>query len=536
MSERHETARAIRRSLGSLWNPFFARFGKLTPIQLQALPALLDRNNAILASPTASGKTEAVLAPAARHLLDEGADHPGPGLLYVAPTRALVADLETRFAHLLDGCNLTAAFRTSDSPHIPKQFPRILFTTPESWDSLLCRMPHVWKNLRTIVLDELHLLDNTYRGDQVRILMERTADHFTGNPHLVVLSATVPDAQALAQRYIGLPAALFSSGEPRQLDFHLVESIEAALQLCRDAKRYKLLVFCNSRQDCEKLAEYTVTNRLWPRQAVFVHHASLSRTQRKETEAALREARSAVCFATMTLELGVDIGDIQATLLYHPPPSTDAFVQRLGRACRRESRIFGVGITGELEEEAVFREFEIMFRNAFLRPTDYTPDLSVVVQQLFSMLFAHPAGVEIAKAAGWLAPLCDTHDLQLILDHLVFLDLVRRSRNRLFASEAVMDMGEKGQVHANIPDDQVIQVYDQQSGRIIGEIAARAGAADQLALAGRSWTVKGRKRGRLVVTPAGRSGGAGTFAARSHLGRFVRYLPPALQPQKPFRP
>lgn len=530
MEGRQARVRHIRRRLGPLWNVFFGGFGRLTPIQEDALPALLDRQDAILCSPTASGKTEAALAPAVRHLLDEGADSPGPRLLYVAPTRALVADLEHRFAALFRQLGLVASFRTSDTPHLPKRFPQILVTTPESWDSLLCRKRPVWANVRTIVLDELHLLDNTYRGDQVRVLLKRLEALAREQPmHRVALSATVSDPRGLAERYIHAAAALFSGGEARGLAFSLAESLEEALARCRENRRYKVLVFCNSRRECEEQAEHAIADGLWPRNAVFVHHGSLSRTVRKEAEAALKEARGGLCFATMTLELGIDIGDVAAAVLYRPPPNAEAFMQRIGRACRREREIFAVGVVESEEDTAAFKTFEIMARNSFLRPTEYRPDLSVAVQQIFSMLFAAPAGVRRGELDACLNVLCDGDELDHIIDFLADEGMVARRAGRIVADEPVMNMGERGQVHANIPDRRAVQVFDERTGRVVGEIAAMAAAEGTVALAGRAWTITGRRRGRITVKPVRGNAGPGRFVARSEHGRFLHFLPPDLK-------
>lgn len=530
MDERHARMRRIRRRLGPLWNVFFGGFGRLTPIQEEALPVLLDRQDAILCSPTASGKTEAALAPAVRHLLDEGSDSPGPRLLYVAPTRALVADLERRFADLFHQLGLPASFRTSDSPHLPRRFPQILVTTPESWDSLLCRRPQVWANVRTIVLDELHLLDNTYRGDQVRVLLKRLEARTGTQPvHRVALSATVSDPGGLAERYVHPAAALLSSGEARGLSFSLVSGLDEAVAICRKARRYKVLVFCNSRKECEEQAERAVAEKLWPRNAVFVHHGSLSRTTRKEAEAALKEARGGLCFATMTLELGMDIGDVAAAVLYRPPPNAEAFMQRIGRACRREPEICAIGIAESDEEAAAFRAFEIMARNSYLKPAEYRPDLSVVVQQLFSMLFAAPSGIPLKDLDAPLEVLCQGDELDRIIDFLAEEGLVARRAGRILADEAVMDMGDRGEVHANIPDQRALQVYDERTGRVVGEIASFAADGGPIALAGRVWTITGRRRGRITVKPAGGSAGPGFFVARSAYGRFLRFLPPELK-------
>jgi len=520
----------IKRRLGPLWNAFFQGFGKLTPVQLDAVPLLLARENLVVCSPTASGKTEAALAPIARHMLDEGVERPGLRLLYVIPTRALVADMHRRFSALFPDIGLTAAFRTSDTPHIPQKFPQVLFTTPESFDSLLCRKRGVWKNIEAIVLDEVHLLDNTYRGDQLRVLLARLErdSHDQTAPLKVILSATIPDPEAVAERYIGA-AKVVSTGEPRTIDFSVVPTLAEAVARCKHVRRHKILVFCNSRMDCEILADQARNQRLWPADSIFVHHASLAHTHRARVEAALREARLSLCFATMTLELGMDIGDVSAAVLYRPPPSPTSFQQRLGRACRRENTIFSLGISTSDAEAQIFRFQAELAEKMFLEPADYSPDLSVVVQQVFSILFAYPSGLSPDELYGFVDCLCPKDTFQAIIDQLVLDDFVRRSHNHLSAGQKVMDMGERGEVHSNISDSRGTQVVDASTGQVVGQVALHTSDQKTVTLGGRTWAIAGRSRGSVVVSPTRTKDKAGSFVRRSEFGKFFPYLPKWLQ-------
>lgn len=518
--------RRIQRGLGDLWSPVFGGFGRLTPIQAEALPVLLDRRDAVLTSPTASGKSEAALAPAVRDLLDTGGD--GVGLLWVIPTRALVADMDRRFRGLLGSLSVPAAFRTSDRAHLPAVPPRALFTTPESLDSLLCRRRDLFKNsVRTVVLDELHLLDGTARGDQLRVLLRRLeGDHLRERPHRVILSATVADPPALAARYIG-DAAICASGQAREIDFSLAEDLAGALRQCRAAKRHKVLVFCNARRDCERLALEADEQRLWPRDRISVHHGSLAAALRREVEAGLRESRVALCFATMTLEIGVDIGDLDAAVLNGPPPTREAFHQRVGRACRREDRIFSVGIAAGPMEATIFEEYLAPERAETM--TQAPPDLSVVVQQLLSMVFAAPRGRSVEDLGKRVEPLCSPEQLSAITDHLVSQGLLRSAgRGVLAAGETVMDMGEQGTIHTNIDEPRAMQVVDQTTGRVLGEVSWDPGRGGAVVLGGRSWQVSEGRRGQLVARIAGADKGVAAFSPRRSRGRFARFLPPEL--------
>ncbi len=163
----------LKNKLRKTWFPFFGRFGKLNEVQSATIPYLLAGQNIIISSPTASGKTEAVFAPLVENLQgSEGLS--GPYILYLAPTRALVNNISYRLKDILQACGLRAAVRTGDRPEYTIKKPeQVLFTTPESFDSMLCRYPHIWQALKAVILDEIHLIDGGDRGDQLRVLLER---------------------------------------------------------------------------------------------------------------------------------------------------------------------------------------------------------------------------------------------------------------------------------------------------------------------------------------------------------------------------
>src|SRR5690606_10148395 len=240
------TLPVLRRRLRRAWNPFFGRFGGLLPSQLAAIPEVLFRRNVFLSAATATGKTEALLAPIAELVASKEPD--GLAAVYVVPTRALVNDIEKRCRGPLEDMGLSCRVRTGDRPefneHSPEQF---LITTPESLDSLVTRKPELFHSLQAIVLDELHLLDKTYRGDQVRLLLRRlrTCQAIQG----CAASATLDSPEEMALRYAVEPLILQVEGG-RGISYRNVESIPAAANLLRTegAATKKVLAFANSRR------------------------------------------------------------------------------------------------------------------------------------------------------------------------------------------------------------------------------------------------------------------------------------------------
>lgn len=518
-----------RRALRRTWGVFFQRFGRLLPIQAEAIPPLLAGRDALLSAPTATGKTEAAVAPLLERLLASGA--PPGGLVYVAPTRALVNDLDRRLAGACRDLGLTLAVRTGDRRELKTASPpHFLLTTPESLDSLLCRAPAVFRGTRALVLDEIHQVDGNYRGDQLRVLVRRLERAAGRRLQSAALSATLADAEATAARYLSAPCVC-RAGSGRDLDLRLAGSLAEAVGILRAAKRLKAVLFCNRRADVEAVATRLPAERLWPADAVFAHHGSLPRPFRERTEAALRRREWGICAATMTLELGMDIGDVSAVVLLGPPPTAASFQQRIGRACRREGTIFVVGIAESEWERELFEAYAGLARDGRVEGGSYAPDLSVVVQQAFSILYAHPGGVAPAELAALLAPLApgSADVLRDILDHLEAEGWIRRTGRSVRAETRLMDLGERGRVHSNIPDAGEFEVVDTGTGEVITKAFLQVAVGSVVALAGRVWEVTeiGRKAVRVRRCPEGSA--ETRFGTRAQRGAFFRYLPEDLR-------
>lgn len=401
-----EIQRALKRRLDRTWSAFFARYGKLRPVQVQAIPAVLDGRNVVLWAATASGKTEAALAPLIeRHcppLLD-GITPLTLQIVYLTPTRALVNNLYQRLQPVFEVLRLPLAVKTRDfSNFSPKCPPTLLITTPESLDSLLCRCPEVFIDLRAVVIDELHIFDETPRGDQIKVLLNRLriiqayarqgVSATVSDMQYVALSATLSNPQ-IAARYFPDPLVIEVDGQ-RQLNHSLIDIADPKVAVFQEVwktireKRWrKVLVFCNSRAEVEHYAHLARIQSPFG-EAVFVHYSNLSPLRRKEIESAFSQAETAICFASSTLELGIDIGDVDATILIGPPGSTASFSQRIGRAGRRTSTVSILGVARTDLEHLLF---EVLFNApksmiAAAKPFQH----GVAIQQLFSLLKQHP--------------------------------------------------------------------------------------------------------------------------------------------------
>jgi ATP-dependent Lhr-like helicase len=516
----------IRHRLKHAWVPFFTRFGKLTPVQEQTIPKILDGANVVVASPTASGKTESVVAPVAEQFVSNRWEE--LAILFVVPTRALANDTLARIEGPLRDMGIITALKHGDKPYLSKQLPNCLITTPESLDSLICRRPEAFAAVRTIILDEIHLLDCTYRGDQLRLLLWRLrklAPDAKFSVHL--LSATLSEPNQIARRYVSDFEVVSVAGR-REIDYQLVRSSDEVYRLVRVRGWKKVLCFCNLRESVEAVAAELA--QLWHPYPVVAHHGSLNRQLREEAETVMKEAGVAVCVATSTLEIGIDIGDIDLIVLAEPPWSISALLQRIGRGNRREGLIHAA-VIATTEEEGVL--LEAMFETAAtgaLSIESYEPDLSVAVQQTFSYLYQHPEGGCEIELLELLSFLCSEGEAKLILGHLRQNGWIEWRTGHWFASTRLMDIGEKGRIHSNIPDSQTYRVIDIDSGKEIGSIA---GVFDGVfVLAQRTWQVVSVAGAIIKARRFKGKASAPLFRRHKNEGAFYYLLPSGLKDGK----
>ncbi len=319
---------------------------ELTEIQRLAMPLLHTDSDALLLSPTGSGKTEAALLP----LLSLQLRDPSPAvsLLYVTPLRALNRDLEHRLVGLAGDVGLRAAVRhgdtsTSQRTAQSRKPPDLLLTTPETLQLLLVgsRLRQTLKQVRTVVIDEVHELAPSDRGAQLALTLERL-DAWVGRPvRRVGLSATIGNPEEVARFLSPAPrrVEVRSAGRPRELvlearrprtdlpplDPALVEELKAddvllpALRALEEEIRAHrtTLVFVNTRPTAEGLGARL--NRLAPDLAISVHHGSLSREVREEAERQFRAGELRALVATSSLELGIDVGEVDHVVQFGSP-------------------------------------------------------------------------------------------------------------------------------------------------------------------------------------------------------------------------
>ncbi len=318
----------------------------LTDIQKLAIPRILNGENVLITAPTGYGKTEAALLPIFHMMLRT--DCKPVAVLYITPLRALINDLTMRISWWAERLGFTTARKHGDVPQHEKaqrlrRVPHIMVLTPESLEIDLdwaSKFREYYKNVRWVIVDEVHELVGTKRGAQLAVLLERLKE-LTGNDfQRIGLSATIGSPEVAARFLFGSssrPRAIVSTQSSKHFEI-TVEYIDdrddndvwlEAAKVVANHIEPPTLVFVNSRFTAERLHE--ALERIGV-DDVFVHHSSVSRDLRHHAEAKLRngELRAIVC--TKTLELGIDIGDVRKVVLFRPPGTVSSTLQRIGRS------------------------------------------------------------------------------------------------------------------------------------------------------------------------------------------------------------
>jgi ATP-dependent Lhr-like helicase len=401
----------------AVWNQ---HWDELRPLQVDAIQAVLDSNDhVILASATASGKTEAAFLPILSLLAAAPAD--SVQALYISPLKALIND---QFSRLEDLCAYAEIpvhrwhgdVSATDKQHLRKNPGGVLLITPESLESQFINhdrhLQGIYAHLQFVVIDELHAFLDNVRGIHLRSLLARLNIAAKVAPRRLGLSATIGDfapARAFlcidspgevrvledkSQRkelrvgvkaYLEAPGA-GESGEREQTSSSAPTGLAAiAGDIAYRFRSESNLIFCNSRRQTELLADRLRTlceHECWPRNPFLLHHGSLSRELREDAERDLKSGQPVTVICTSTLEMGIDLGAVRAIGQVGPTWSVASIVQRLGRSGRHEG------------EPQILRLYTL---------DDALTERSSLTDRLFPELIRAIALLELHRE-GWLEP------------------------------------------------------------------------------------------------------------------------------------
>ncbi|MCM1134088.1 MAG: DEAD/DEAH box helicase [Clostridium sp.] len=392
---------------------FKETLGDPTPVQEAAWPAIAAGGHVLVSAPTGAGKTLSaflVFLDKLKREAEAGSLKRELFLIYVSPLKSLAADIRENLRKPLAGIGgeelISAAVRTGDTPQRERQQmvrkpPHILIITPESLYLMLTARTGqaVLRTTRAVIIDELHALIDTKRGAHLMLSLARL-DALCGKPlQRIGLSATISSltlaAQYLAPEAVSVVAppmekkvqlqilGSYVDGGKRKKDPVWEELSKLVYQYCQGNR--SVIAFVEGRRYAEKLAYYV--NLLGGEDFARVHHGSLSKEQRMETEQSLREGKLRLLCATSSMELGIDVGEIDQVLQVGCPRTVSGTRQRLGRAGHNPFRTSVMYLFPRTAAESILCGMTAQLaREGYVEPAN-PPEgcLDILAQHLVSM-------------------------------------------------------------------------------------------------------------------------------------------------------
>lgn len=498
----------------------------LRPLQDSAVEPVLAGSDALLLAPTAGGKTEAALFPLLSRMANE--DWRGTSVLYLAPLRALLNNLEPRVRGYAHWLGRDASVRHGDTSQGVRrrqavERPDVLLTTPESLESILVSAtvdPRVvLADVRAVIVDEVHAFAGDDRGWHLLAVLERLT-RIAGRPlQRIGLSATVGNARELltwlqgssAGVRPGVVVAPHAGGGPvPELELDYVGSVDnASVVIASLHLGEKRLVFADSRRVVERLA-----GRLHDAGVeTFVSHSSLSAVERRRAEAAFAESRDCVIVSTSTLELGIDVGDLDRVVQIGAPGSVASLLQRLGRTGRRPGTVRNILMLATDDTE-LLRGFglALLWSEGYVEPIRPTPTPQHVAAQQLLALALQEGRVGRRTWPEWLGglALASPRALGVIADWLVETGHLDVDTDMLFVGpEAERKYGRRHFMELMTvftTDPQVTVLHGRDEIGVVDPMVllSKVTGPRVIALGGRSWKVTGVdwERRRAYVEPA----------------------------------
>ena len=542
---------------------FAESIGTPTVVQREAWPVVAAGENVLVSAPTGTGKTLSAFLVFIDRLKEEArAGTLGDGLrvLYISPLKSLAADIRENLTRPLEGIGgpaLRVGVRTGDTPAAERQRqlkapPHIFITTPESLYILLTteRGRAMLQTCRAVIVDELHALISSKRGAHLMLSLARL-DGICGRPvQRVGLSATIKPLELAADWLSPLrPARIVAPKMEKRAEIAVVSPLEdmRALpegsiwpELARrvyeacDGRR-TVIAFVEGRAQAERLAG--AVNELAGDGFARAHHGSVSREKRQEAEAALRGGHLRLLCATSSMELGIDVGEVDLVLQVGCPLTISAALQRMGRAGHEPGRVSVMRIYPKTPSDALF--CGLTARTALeggIEPA-LPPRLclDVLAQHLVSM--AADGGYTVEEAldvahAAWPTREVTAEDVRAVLEMLagdwehgrdkpvrprLLYDRVHGTvrgdgYTRLLALSAGGTIPDRGLYPAFLRDGTRVGELDE-------EFVYEARIGDKFLLGAFAWRIEEIRRDRVIVAASNGSGAQAPFWRGDGLGR-----------------
>ncbi|MCY1152237.1 MAG: DEAD/DEAH box helicase [Sphaerochaetaceae bacterium] len=512
------------------------KWQNLTDIQNKAIYEILNTdNNILLASQTASGKTEAAFFP----ILTDLYYNPSRSIsvIYISPLIALINDQFERLFDLLEIEDIPLVrwhgqSLVSPKKKILKNPQGIIQITPESLEALVMRegrnIEFLFSDLRYIVIDEVHCFMNNERGLQVMSLISRIEHLIKRGVRHIGLSATLSSYKQAAN-YLNLSnnkkcSVCIGKDKSSALNLSIQEytfynkgefetgvlDVEQPIlkKIYKMAKGKKSIVFANSRKDVEAITAglKDIVNKENGSLEVYAHHGSLSRIQRNEAEDGLKTKQEVCVGATVTLELGIDIGELDLIIQQGSSLSVSSFVQRLGRSGRK----------GQTRKMAfLLKKHDNLFKkDPLFIPIDLIKTIAIIelyvkekwiepiaIMKYCYFLLFHQI-LSTIKSLGALAPsslarrvlsiqvfkYISIEEFKTLLHSMLESDLLE------IMEDNSINLGEKGEILTNFYDFYSVFMANKEMSvkfedKIIGTIGKEVRLGDRIVLSSIKWKV-----------------------------------------------
>jgi ATP-dependent Lhr-like helicase len=485
---------------------------ELRPLQELSIGPILAGQHVLLLAPTAGGKTESAFFPVLSRMLAD--QWTGLSVIYVCPLKALLNNLHTRLEQYCRLVGRTCGLWHGDVQQARRQrilrdVPDCLLTTPESLEAMLVsrKVEHraLFRDVHAFVVDEIHAFAGDDRGWHLLAVLERVTRLAGREPQRIGLSATVGNPDGLLNWLAGhcggqraVVAVPVSGAEAPEVQVDYVGSLEnAAVVVCRLHRGEKRLIFCDSRSRVEQLGARLRELGV----ETYLSHSSLSVEERRRAEAAFSQGANCVIVATSTLELGIDVGDLDRVIQVDAPGTVASFLQRLGRSGRREGArrnclFLATSLDALHQAVAVVH----LWQQGYVEPVEPPPlPLHLLAQQLLALVLQE-GGIGRQSWQPWLLRLppfasVSEDDREAIVWHLL-------ETRVLHEDQGILGIGPTGEADYGYRHfSELLSVFTtaplftvlhgrQEIGTVDqANFLARGSGGTVLTLAGRSWRV-----------------------------------------------
>lgn len=496
----------------------------LRPTQRDAIEPIHAGEDVLLLAPTAGGKTEAAFLP----LLSRAASNRWTGLsiLYLCPLKALLNNLEPRLSRYAGFVGRKIGLWHGDIGDAARKrmlstSPDVLLTTPESVEAIFvsARIDHqsLLSGLHAVVVDELHAFAGDDRGWHLLAILARLEQLAGRRLQRIGLSATVGNPTDLLKwltRNRGGKIVGSSAGLPTGdvLADHVGSVENAVTVLSRVHRGERRLIFSDSRARVEELASGLRRSGV----RTFVSHGSLSADERRQAEAAFASEPDCAIVATSTMELGIDVGDLDRVIQVGTPPSVSSFLQRMGRSGRRTGTVRNFLFLSTNDSEFLLNlGIARLWQTGFVEHVESPALPAHLYAQQVMALALQENGIAIGDLHSWLGTTFETipeNDLAEIINHMIATEMLHSDGGVLgLGARAEREFGRRhfGDLVVSFSSPMLLSVMfgraELGSVHPLALASPRNGEPAVILLAGRSWRVTDvdwpRRRVSVVAAP-----------------------------------